>query len=329
MYYKQPATITKVGNLNVRCFAVDHSIYGATAFAVETSSGWVVYTGDLRLHGKTGYKTREFAQEAAKLQPIVLLCEGTNIDKEDEAITEEEAAQNAFRKVKEAAGKLIVADFGPRNLERLLTFREIASQSGRKLAVLPKDAYLLQSLHLVMPEMPNPIADDTLVVYEEVKNVRVRWERDLRALYESQGKAIQPEDIRHSQGDYILCLSFWDINELIDIRPSGGGMYIYSSSEAFDEEQKCDIKRLRQWIDHFGLSPIGLPDVQTGKPADDEQGFHSSGHASAPELRELVDTINPGTVIPIHTEHPELFKAKFGAKRQVVIPQIGMPIKVE
>jgi ribonuclease J len=325
--YKQPTSITRVGNLNIRCFPVDHSIYGATAFAVETSQGWIVYTGDLRLHGTTGYKTREFAQEAAKLQPIVLLCEGTNIDKEDEAITEEEVAQNAFQKVEEATDKLVVADFGPRNLERLLTFREIASQCGRRLAVLPKDAYLLQSLHLIMPEIPDPIADDTLVVYEEVKNA-ANWERDLLARYKNRGKIVPPEDVRHDEGSYILCLSFWDINELIDIRPSGG-LYIYSSSEAFNEEQKVDIKRLRQWTDHFGILPVGVPDVETGKSADSEQGFHSSGHASSPELRELVNTINPRVVIPVHTEHPDLFKARFGAQRQVVIPEVGVPIEIQ
>ena len=125
-----------------------------------------------------GYRTREFANEAAKLNPSVLLCEGTNINEEGDAVTEEEVLQNALQKVKEAAGKLVVADFGPRNLERLLTFREIASQCGRKFAILPKDAYLLQSLHLVMPEIPDPIADNILVVYEEAKK-SVSWESDL------------------------------------------------------------------------------------------------------------------------------------------------------
>jgi len=86
-----------------------------------------------------------------------------------------------------------------------------------------------------MPEIPDPIADDTLVVYQEVKKAAAR-ESKLLAHYKSKGKAVQPRDIRHYEGDYIFCLSFWDINELIDIEPSRGGMYIYSSSEAFDEE---------------------------------------------------------------------------------------------
>ncbi len=327
MDYRPPKTTNKIGNLEVRCFPVDHSIYGATAFAVETSQGWVAYTGDLRLHGKSGYKTREFATEAAKLQPIILLCEGTNIGEEASAVTEEEVMHNAWQKVTEAKGKLVVADFGPRNLERLLTFKEIAKKCGRRLAILPKDAYLLQSLHLMMPEIPDPIADDTLVVYEEVK-AAAAWESKLLTHYKTKGKAAQPRDIRHDEGDYILCLSFWDINELIDIEPNRGGMYIYSSSEAFDEEQRIDIRRLRRWIDHFGLSPVGVPDVKTGKPIESEQGFHSSGHASSSELMELIDTINPKIVIPIHTEEPELFQAKIGTQRQVIIPELGIPIKV-
>jgi ribonuclease J len=322
-----PTTISKVGNLSIRCFPVDHSIYGATAFAVETSQGWVVYTGDLRMHGKMGYKTRQFADEAAKLHPSILLCEGTNIEAADDSITEEDVMQNAFRKVKEANGKLVIADFGPRNLERLLTFRAIASECQRKLAILLKDAYLLQSLHLVMPEIPDPIEDDTLTIYEEIKSW-LSWERDLLARYKNQGKTVQPEDIRHNEGNYILCLSFWDVNELIDIKPSKGGIYIYSSSEAFSEEQRFDIKRLRQWLHHFDFLPIGVPNTETGKVAAEEQGFHSSGHASASELLEVIETIGAKLVIPIHTEHPELFLAKVGTKTRVHIPKIGQTIRI-
>jgi len=59
-----------------------------------------------------------------------------------------------------------------------------------------------------------------------------------------------------------------------------------------------------------------------------EQGLHSSGHASGPEILELVETINPGVVIPIHTEHPRFFASKLGSARQVHIPRIGVPIKL-
>ena len=61
----------------LRWFPVDHSIYGAAAFAVETAAGWVAYTGDLRLHGLHGAQTQEAVAALAALKPTVLLCEGT------------------------------------------------------------------------------------------------------------------------------------------------------------------------------------------------------------------------------------------------------------
>ena len=324
---KQPITITTIGNLAIRNFPVDHSIYGATAFAVKTNQGWVVYTGDLRLHGKMGHLTRKFISEAKALHPIVLLCEGTNITEEGSNITEEMVVNNALKKVLEAQGKLVIADFGPRNLERLLTFKEVARQCNRKLVILPRDAYLLQSLHLVMDEVPDPVEDETITLYTEARSA-VDWEKHLYTQYRKKGKCIHPDDIRQAQGDYILCCSFWDINKLIDICPDEGGVYIYSSSEAFDEEQRIDVKRLKQWLAHFKLLPVGIPSAKTGKVAASEQGFHSSGHASGPELLELIEAISPEVVIPIHTEHPRFFASKLSSTMQVRIPKIGMPIKL-
>ena len=325
---RPPLNATAIGNLTIKCFPVDHSIYGATAFAVSTSQGWVVYTGDLRLHGRMAEVTRKFIAAARTLQPIALLCEGTNIKEEGSAITEEMVGKNALEKALEAEGRLLIADFGSRNLERLLTFRDIARQCHRKLVILPRDAYLLQSVHLVTPEVPDPAEDDTIFLYHEARGTASGWEEDLCTRCGEKGKCLSPEAVKKAQGDYILCFSFWDINKLIDIRPDEGGIYIYSSSEAFNEEQRIDIRRLEQWLKHFKLLPVGLPGAETGKVAPGEQGLHSSGHASAPELLEIVETINPGVVIPIHTEHPALFADKLSPARRVHLPRTGVPIKL-
>ena len=74
--------IEAVEGLEIKTFPVDHSVFGAAAFAVKTSRGWVVYTGDLRMHGKRGFLTRSFAEAARALNPFVLICEGTHVDAE-------------------------------------------------------------------------------------------------------------------------------------------------------------------------------------------------------------------------------------------------------
>ncbi|MFC2018803.1 hypothetical protein ACFLU4_02450 [Chloroflexota bacterium] len=57
------------GIFNLRCFPVDHSIPGACAWGIETASGWVIYSGDLRLHGRRGGLTREFIERPVACVP--------------------------------------------------------------------------------------------------------------------------------------------------------------------------------------------------------------------------------------------------------------------
>ena len=103
-------------------------------------------------------------------------------------------------------------------------------------------------------------------------------------------------------GDLILCFSFWDVKNLIDIDPPEG-LYLYSSSEVYDEEGAMDMRRLRNWLTHFSLTPLGLPEEQPdGKwdVVEGERSYHSSGHASGEEILAMVREIAPRTLVPIH-----------------------------
>jgi len=35
---------------------------------------------------------------------------------------------------------------------------------------------------------------------------------------------------------------------------------------------------------------------------------HTSGHCTAEDIAELVERVRPKRVVPVHTEHPELFR---------------------
>ena len=303
----------RVGSLPLRHFPVDHSIFGACAYAVQTSDGWVAYTGDLRLHGSAQEDTRRCVEEMRGLRPHALLCEGTRAD-DDKRVTEDEVHENALREVKQARG-LAVADFGPRNVERLTTFLRIAQQTGRKLLVLGKDAYLLEAMHLASPErVPDIVNYPDILVYGDPKASLRSWERKLRERYGS--RVVGADEVRQQKGECILCFSFWDVNDLIDIEPSGG-IYIYSSSEAYSEEQQLDLRRLRNWLSHLDMRFVGDPE-------GGDEGFHSSGHASGTDLLDMVRTIAPRVFIPIHTEKPEYFVSNLkGEGIEVRVPELG------
>lgn len=306
--------------LPIKGFAVDHSIFGAAAFAVQTSRGWVVYTGDLRLHGKHGSLTRAFAEQAKDMNPLALICEGTNVG--EDSVVDEATVHERARDVVKDCHSLVIADFGPRNLERLLTFREIAQDCKRRLVVTAKDIYLLEAATLASDLFIPPYEDEIIRLYKEPKRIS-KWEEQIYDRYEQ--RCVKPQDLKNNGADYILCFSFWDINELIEIDPEPGAVYIYSSSEAFDEEQKFDIVRLRNWLDFFQIKPIGVPDADTGKPPEAEKGLHSSGHISGPDLLDLIEAINPQFVIPVHTKNQEFFKRNIKAEK-LRLPTKGIPI---
>ncbi len=305
-----------VGRLPLEFFYVDHSIFGACAFAIETSAGWVVYTGDLRLHGSHGYLTESFVRQAAALRPAVLLCEGTNVARESQT-SEGEVYDNALALVRAARG-LVIADFGPRHIERLLSFYRIARETGRTLIILAKDQYLLDAMRL---------AAGGPWTLEDITNVRIYAERkgtvstvETRVRYRYAARLVSPEEIHADPARFILCLSFFDIKNLIDIDPPPGGLYIYSSSEAYEEEQQIDQRRLRNWLDRFGFHHVGF---------EGTEGLHASGHAGGTDLLQIVRNIAPRALIPIHTLTPRFYAEHLvGTGTDVLLPRMGMPITI-
>ena len=81
----------------ITAFPVDHSVPGSVAWAVETEAGWIIYTGDFRLHGKAASCTEAFIEEAAKLRPTALIIEGTRVN-DDFRITELEVQENLLKR---------------------------------------------------------------------------------------------------------------------------------------------------------------------------------------------------------------------------------------
>lgn len=308
------------GGARVQWWPVDHSLPGAAGYAVETSAGWVGYTGDIRFHGSQGASTRRLAEGLAALRPAALLCEGTHLSV-TVPVTEADIVVRALPLAEAAGGRLVVADFGPRNVERLLSFLTIASRTGRTLLGQPKDIYLLRSMALADPAYRDPLSIEGLGVYADPKVSRKAWERAV--LDDWRGRVVGPREVSSTPGQYILAWSLWDLNDLLDLEGIQGGVYLYSNSKAYDEEQAADLERLRNWVRFMGLTLHGDPDDP------DAILLHSSGHASGPDLVQFVKQVRPKTLIPIHTEHPERWAEQLaGTGIAVCPPEVGCSIQV-
>jgi len=316
-------------SFKLHCFPVDHSIPGACAWGIETSSGWIIYSGDLRLHGKHADLTRRFIENAAGLRPKALILEGTNVRRTTN-VSEHDVYENGLKAVAGSKG-LVVADFSPRDVDRLLTFLQIAKETGRKLAILPKDGYLLKVMRLLQPEIPNIAQEESVTIYQDTIASRYPnlWVRNI--CEECESKIVLADDIRSAQDQFILCFSFFDLNELPSISPKPGSLYVYSSSEPHDEEQEIDFRRLHNWLKHFELRVFGLP-VETGgewQIPDDERGLHASGHACGSDLLDIALKMNPEILIPVHSEYSDFYVEHLtSTKIKTILPAVGVTLEI-
>ncbi|MEM3473809.1 MAG: ribonuclease J, partial [archaeon] len=110
-------------------YKVDHSIFGALAYLFEIDGVKIAYTGDIRFHGRNKKYSNDFIEKAKEFKPDVLIVEGTRINVDKDERTEDDVKQIALEVVKKFDGKVVIADFGVRNIERMLSFLEIAKET--------------------------------------------------------------------------------------------------------------------------------------------------------------------------------------------------------
>jgi len=213
----------------------------------------------------------------------------------------------------------------------LLTFLRVARETRRKLAILPKDAYLLKTMRLLEPEIPDVAEESAIVIYQETtaSKTPAQW---LKKTYEEySGKVVLAKDVASNQSDFILCFSFWDLNELPSIQPRAGSLYVFSSSEPHNEEQEMDFRRLHEWLRRFGLRGFGLPVERNGKweIPEEEKGLHASGHACGPDLLRVAREIRPEMLIPVHSEKPKFYQHNLGdSGTNVILPTEGGTVEI-
>ena len=295
-----------IDSIEIEPVHVDHSIPGCYGFIIRTSDSTLVYSGDLRMHGNKPELTLEFVDRAARSEPDLMLCEGTRIN-ETFSNRESDVLEMCKYYVGHAKELFVLVDYSYKDVDRLTTLYNVAKSSGRKLLIDVKTARYLRALStstsLALPQ-PN---DENISIYKPREGSGVYDDDDYDAEdmeFYKQENVLTAEDIRANQGSVIAALGASYVDQLIDIRPSGG-IYFHSMSEPFNEEGEISEMKMNNWIERFGMSRVHS---------------HCSGHASGRDLNEIVNRIGPKTLIPIHTEHPELFTMLQGGKVKMVKP---------
>ena len=293
-----PATVPfQIGDFTITAYPVDHSAFDSMAFLVEAESKRILYSGDLRLHGRKPGMAEQLVNAAAQKQVHVLIMEGTHVGPDSKrGITEWVLEEELIEHMVSARG-LVLANFSPLHVDRLVGFYRAAtkSQVNRVFVVDPYAAMVMQMAHKYCG-VPDPAeATDIRVYFNHA--FETTWENKyLGGLRQSLlGRGITMQEILNTPERFVMIFRPSMVKDDFAGRLPRHACCIYSYWSGY-LEQSCWTE-LRQ--------KLASPEV-------DGQFIqvHTSGHIFAQDIVDFVNKIDPGKrtrIIPIHTFHPEEF----------------------
>ena len=102
-------------------------------------------------------------------------------------------------------------------------------------------------------------------------------------------------------------------DKLVSNLPKQNGLFIASCIDPYAEEFLDNTKTIAN-----KLLKLGIPSYR----------IHASGHAKPHDIINFVKEINPKNLIPIHTEHAELFNKLFeNTDINIILPKYGKSIE--
>ena len=307
---------TDLNGMKLSVFGVDHSVPGALACLVEAEGKNVLYTGDIRFHGRHGYRLQD---DLASLRPDVMLCEGTRID--EKVPDNEWQVQTDLKEAIEDSSGLVMVGFAWKDLDRYETVRNAAIDAGRIPVFDPRLAYLLARLDRDIYSEDSKVfleRTDSLLYSKgdyTTKKHKIgllpycEWDKKTKKCgTEHYDKGISAIEIRKNPEKYVVQLDYFRFKNILDFEPPEGSVFVRAQCEPFNKRMELSEVKLKAWLKHFGIN---------AEYSFEPLQIHASGHASGPEIQEFIDAIEPKVLIPIHTRFPELFKNEAGKVKEL------------
>jgi len=281
-----PGVPFRVGDITVTPFAVDHSAFSCVAFLLEAGGKTLLYSGDLRRHGRKPGMIRTLVEQAAPRNIDVLLMEGTHLGGDREQGLSEFGLEEEVVELVRTAAALVLAAFSPQDVDRLVTLYRAAQRAGR---VFVADAYAAFVLHLVASEanIPRPNRDKGIRVYHNA-SFRRRGIENLTKLFEAN--RIELDEVLAAPKKHLMVFrpSMTALDFGGNLPPLVRVLYGYWAGYL----KNADWVELQNHVTEAGGDFI---------PA------HASGHIYVADLVDLVKALNAKAVIPVHTFEPRMF----------------------
>jgi ribonuclease J len=287
-----PSGPDSAGALSVTAIPVDHAAPDSRALLCEADGQRLLYSGDLRAHGRTGFRFENLVADERVRGVDWLLCEGTTLGSSggshglsSEADVEEELLALA----RAEPDKLIAVAASGQNLDRLVSCFRAARRAGRQLVVDAYQAYVLRQLAPLSPNIPQVDWDDVRVkfAHHQVERLKQAGLFDLAREMSAHAYVGTPELVAHPGRFLMSVRGSAGVTKLFDAVGPDRVLLVWSMWGGYWERNE----RMRAWAARAGVEPHFI---------------HSGGHAWPEDLERLVAAISPKRRVWVHTDVDDL-----------------------
>ena len=305
-------TIEDIPGFTIEPYSVDHSAYDAYMFLIEIPDGRktngkkvILHTGDFRGHGRRGKAMipmiETYIHQFGARQVDSLIIEGTMMSRlKEEVKTETEMMIEAANYLRTNKYAFLICS--STNLDSLSSFYQAAQMAAKPYS---RYMYTYNEYYRTQMKTFEGTAGEYSDVYQfehvyrldlnqKLKSSKWKERMSQKELMEKTGflAVIKPEEYCEKYIDAFLD----DYNKgIITQKP----VIIYSMWNGYVDDRDDNKAKNPNWIAFLNRQK---------KKGIEVKYLHTSGHASAKMLAEVINKVNPQEeIIPMHTEYPEEF----------------------
>ncbi len=268
-----------VGPFKVEFLQVTHSIPDSMALAIHSPAGLIIHTADFKLD-QTPVDERRFDYQRFSQHGdagvALLLSDSTNAERPGYTPSESSVRPGLEAVLRGAGGRVVVTTFGS-HIHRVQQVLNLARDNGRRVCLLGKS--LIDNVRAADELGYITIPAGLLVEPREAGRVP----RDELVLLTTG-----------TQGEPTSALSRLALDDHRDVKLAPGDTVVLSSRLIPGNEKA--ISRMVNHLYRRGANVVTAEDAPV----------HVSGHASAEELKIMINLVRPERFVPVHGEIRQL-----------------------